>query len=527
MTVVEESPRVQALRRYCAPDAPAEPELEAVLRTAATVAGVPTATINLLDDEVQQQYCTVGFEGGTAPRSESMCHVTVVEGRAQHVPDATADERFARNPWVDGRLGEVRFYASSPLVTPDGFVIGTLCVFDTVVRELSDAQRQALDDLAGQVMALLERRRLAREAEAATEAKSRFVASVSHEIRTPLNGVLGMLDLLLASDLNPDQQRQATLAKRSGETLLALLDGVLDLSKGEAGHVVLREVPFDPVALVEDVVEVLSALTTRHGTTLSARVEGEPSRRVVGDPDRLRQVVVNLTGNALKFTTEGSVTVVVGGTAGDLRVEVRDTGEGIAPEELATLFRPFAQGASGSRHGGTGLGLSICAELVGLMGGTLTCDSELGVGTTMTVAVSLPVAPEDEGPAGAGLRVLVVDDDLVNQAVAVGLLEAAGASAEAVGDGETAVERVRDGAYDLVLLDYELPGMDGAQTARAVRELPSDVRMLAVTGHTEGEQVDACLAAGAAGALVKPLRPADLDAALRQVRRRTAGADGA
>ena len=515
-----ESERVAALRRYCAPDAPAEPELAAVLRLAAVVADVPTATVNLLDDEVQQNYCTLGFEGTTLPRDESMCQVTVVEGRGQHVPDATLDPRFAHNPWVDGRKGDVRFYASSPLVTDDGHIIGTLCVFGDEPKALSSTQQRSLDDLAGQVMALLERRRLAREAEAATEAKSRFLAAVSHEIRTPLNGVLGMLDLLLGTPLDPQQERHAQLAKRSGETLMALLDGVLDLSKGEAGHVVLRSVAFDPVALVTDVVDVLSALTTRHGTTLSARVEGSPAPRLLGDPDRLRQVVVNLTGNALKFTTEGSVEVVVRGDGGALVVEVRDTGEGIAPEELATLFQPFAQGASGARHGGTGLGLSICAELVGLMGGTLTCDSELGVGTTMRVALELPVAPEPEGPAGAGLRVLVVDDDLVNQVVAVGLLEAAGAEAVAVGDGESAVGRARDEAFDLLLVDYELPGMDGAATARALREAGCGAVLLALTGHSGGEQVQACLDAGMAGALGKPLRPAELDLALRSVPRR-------
>ena len=516
-TTGDEEARVAALRRYHAPDAPPEPELQAVLRTAATVAGVPTVTINLFDDVVQENYATVGFDGSTCPRSDAMCEVTVREGRAQHVPDASQDPRFATNPWVDGRLADVRFYASAPLLSDDGYVIGTLCAFDTVTKELTGAQQQALVDLASQVMTLLERRRLVREAQAATAAKSRFLAAVSHEIRTPLNGVLGMVDLLLGSPLDPQQQRHAQLARRSGETLLALLDGVLDLSKGEAGHVVLASAPFDLRALVTDVVEVLSALSTNRGTTLEARVEGDVAPLLLGDGDRLRQVVVNLVGNALKFTEVGGVDVVLSGSGGAVRLDVRDTGEGIAPDELATLFTPYQQGAAGEKHGGTGLGLSICHDLVALMGGRLEVASELGVGTTFSVVLDLPVASTPDSDPGAGRRVLVVDDDEVNRLVATGLLEAAGAQVVTAGDGESAVDLVRTETFDLVLLDYEMPGLNGAETARAIRALPSQVRMLALTGHTHRDQVEACLAAGMDGSLVKPLRPAELDQALRDL----------
>jgi signal transduction histidine kinase len=391
----DEEARVAALRRYCSLDAPAEPEMLGVLRTAVALTGVPTAAINLLDEQVQHNYVTVGFAGGRCPKSDSMCRVTVVERRRQNVADAARDPRFIDNPWVDGRLGRIRFYAAAPLRTPEGHVIGTLCVFDERSRVLDDARLAALEDLAALVMGLLERRRLAREATAATEAKSRFLAAVSHELRTPLGGILGTLDLLLGSRLDPRQARLVDLARRAGETLLALLDGLLDLSKGEAGHVVLARVPFDPAGVVEDVVDVLSSLTARRGTTLEVRIEGDAPRRLIGDPNRLRQVLANLIGNALKFTSAGGVEVVVRG-GGRLSIDVRDTGDGIPPEEMARLFQPYAQGSAGARHGGTGLGLWISRELVRMMGGSLTCASTVGVGTTFTVSLAVP--PVEEAP---------------------------------------------------------------------------------------------------------------------------------
>ena len=502
--------RVAALSRYDLPDLPAEPELEAILRIAATMTGAAKATMNLLDSTMQCNYVSQGFEPQTGPLSESMCQVVLKEGVRQYVPNALLDPRFVDNPVVDGRVNDVRFYAASPLTTDDGFILGTLCVFDNEPRTLTDGQRAALDDLAGQVMALLERRRLARKAEEATEAKSRFLATVSHEIRTPMNGVLGMLDLLLKTELRDEQRGQATLAHRSAETLLALLDDVLDLSKGEAGHVVLAARAFDPGALVRDVVDVLSSMAVTRGTGLTADVaDGIPM--LMGDSARLRQVLVNLTGNALKFTTAGGVTVRAR-YADALVLEVADTGEGIAPDELAKLFKPFQQGASGAKHGGTGLGLVIVKELVELMGGSIGVTSELGVGTTFTVRLPLPLAGSAKHEDLSGLKVLVVDDGEVNRLVAVGLLQVLGAEADAVSSGEEAL--AASSSYDVVLLDHVMPGMDGPATARALRAAGSKARLVGLTGTTLPEDLAACKDAGMDVVLAKPLRPEDLLSAL-------------
>ena len=513
--MIDDAARVEALRRYDLPDLPAEPELEAIMRVAATVAGVPTATMNLLDSTMQCQYVTEGFEGGISPRSAAMCEVVLKEGRAIVVHDASADARFADNPWVDGRMADVRFYASTPLVTDDGFTLGTLCVFDSVTKDLTDAQLSALEDLAGQVMALLERRRLARRAEEATRAKSAFLAEVSHEIRTPMNGVLGMLELLLATELGEEQRAQAQLAYRSAETLLALLDDVLDLSKGEAGHVVLAHRPFDARVLVEDVASVLTSLATLRGLELVVDVYGDIPL-LIADSGRLRQVLVNLAGNALKFTTRGSVTISASYDDA-LVLSVQDTGEGISEDELPRLFHAFQQGASGEKHGGTGLGLVICQELVTLMGGTIDVASTVGVGTTFTVRLPLPLHVEDEEAADLeGQRVLVVDDGDVNRMVAVGLLQMLGATADAAASGEEALGQALVEDYDVILLDHVMPGMDGPATARSMRSAGVEARLVGLTGTTLPEDLAACQAAGMELVLTKPLRPEDLLRALGQ-----------
>ena len=538
MTLVDSAPaadgRVAALQRYDTDDVPPESELAGLVRVAATVAGVPTATLNLLGAQVQRNYATVGFEPGECALEDSLCHLALQTRAAMHVPDASRDPRTAGSPWVDGRLDAIRLYASAPLITPDGWMVGTLCGFDSRPGRLPDAVLRALDDLAAQAMALLERRRLARTATAALQARSAFLAAASHELRTPLHGVLGMLDLALGEPVPEPARGQVEVARRSAGALLGLVDDLLDHASGEAGATVLQPRPFDPAALVADVAEALGVLARRKGLALAARVDGDVPW-VLGDPDRLRQVLVNLVGNAVKFSAEGAVEVVLAagspspaGTV-ELRVVVRDTGEGIAEEELPLLFTPFAQGRSGRRHGGTGLGLAITAQLVEVQGGRVDVDSVLGAGSTFTVVLPLPVIAPPVPPqrrtagAGAGLRVLVADDSDVSRLVAVGLLESLGAEAVAVADGRSAVAEAATGAYDLVLLDHEMPGLDGPSAAREIRALggaAGRVAVWALTGRVGEQDRRACREVGMDGVLAKPLEPDVLAEALVGITRR-------
>ena len=530
--------RVDALRRYRTEDVPPEGELEGIVRLAATVSGTTTATLNLLDAQVQRNWVTAGFPGGECALEDSLCVVALRERAAVYTPDASQDPRFCQSPWVDGRLDTIRLYASAPLTTPDGWMIGTLCVFGSQARELAPEVLAALDDLAATAMALLERRRLTRVAQEATQAKSASLAAISHDLRTPMNGVLGMLDVVLCEQLPGEARQAAELARRSAGALLTLVDDVLELSKGEAGHLTLAPCPFDPAALVQDVAEALRVLAGRKGLALSARVQQPVPSMVLGDPDRIRQVLVNLLGNAIKFTNTGAVELRLSGRETgtgevELQIEVQDTGEGIAPDELETLFTAFAQGRSGHRHGGTGLGLSICAQLASLMDGRLDVASTVGEGTTFTFCVRLPLAPE--APLHVpeqirrrtvdctGLRVLVADDSEVNQLVVSALLSSLGAEVDAVADGAAAVERAATGRYDLLLLDHEMPGMDGPTAAQRIRSLPDAVRatpIFALTGHVGEQALRDCLAAGMDGRLTKPLDPAELSRVLGELPRR-------
>ena len=402
-----------------------------------------------------------------------MCALAMREPRLRHVPDSALEPAFAGNPWVDGRLGSVRLYATAPMRLLDGRVLGTLCVFAEEPGSLSPDQLDALEDLAAQAVALFEQGRLARELEAArdqalaaTRAKTAFLAAASHEIRTPLNGVLGMLEALGLEQLSPRQAEFVSLARSSGESLLVLLNDVLDLSKAETTAVTLAERPFRPADVAAEVVTALLPVARRRGLDLA--VQGSDDGVLVGDPVRLRQVVMNLVGNALKFTERGQVHVAVridrdpAAPAARLRLSVSDTGAGMEADEIQRLFRPFVQGAQGARFGGTGLGLALSQQLVGLMGGRIDVVSRPGTGSLFTVVVDLPGADGDAPatvpvtqPAPAGwtlpeprkaprrvVRVLVADDSEVNLRVAEALLQAEGAEVVTVEDGDDAVRAV-------------------------------------------------------------------------------------
>ncbi len=422
--------------------------------------------------------------------------------------------------------GEVR--DATIVIAPDGLPAHTLRCDGRALHEASGR-------LLGAVVAMTdvtEARRHAREltgardqALASTRAKSAFLAAASHEIRTPLNGVLGTLELLGLQDLTPQQRSYVDVARRSSEVLLALLNDVLDLSKAESTRVVLAAEPFAPAAVAGDVVAALGPVAERKGLRL--RLAPGADDRLVGDASRLRQVLLNLVGNAVKFTDTGSVDVTVTTTAAGpgrrlLAMTVRDTGAGIAADEMDGLFQPFAQGAQGERHGGTGLGLALSAQLVERMGGTVTVESEPGRGSTFTVLVELPevvgvVERAAEAVPAPRLphrpRVLIADDSEVNRLVAEALLAVEGADVVTVTDGDEAVEAVRTGAYDLVLLDNRMPRMSGPEAARAIRALPGTAgrtRLLALTASATDEDRERCEQAGMEGVLLKPVRGEDL-----------------
>ncbi|QCO05188.1 PAS domain S-box protein (plasmid) [Azospirillum argentinense] len=382
-------------------------------------------------------------------------------------------------------------------------------------------------------------RRARDSAEHANRMKSEFLATISHEIRTPMNGVLGTLTLLDGEGLNAEERRLAGVARRSAESLLRLLDDILDFSKLEAGRIAIEEEACAPADLAEAVMAVFQPSAADKGLSLSCRMMPTVPEAVVTDPARLRQILFNLVGNAVKFTSAGHVAVRArrGADLPEgrflLEFEVEDSGIGIAAESIPSLFDRFTQADSSitRRYGGTGLGLAICKELCGLLGGTISVTSAPGKGSLFQFSVAC--APGDpaalrhaaEAPPAVPLpplRVLAVDDNAVNRDIVRGLLVRGGHSVVTAVDGDEAVRTVErsEEPFDVVLMDIQMPGMDGLTATRLIRALPAPrngVPVIALTAHASGSSLPECMAAGMNGFVPKPLRPAALDAAIRAV----------
>ena len=428
-------------------------------------------------------------------------------------------------------------------------------------RELYQAN-MALTRLAGSLEAQVEARTqelaaaLAR-AHQATVAKTAFLATMSHELRTPMNGVIVAVQLLLGSPLTPEQHTHAGTIRASGELLLSIINDILDLSKIEAGHLALESRPFDPRAALADIDALLRPAAAERGIRFDLRVEESVPALLVGDDMRLRQVLLNLASNAVKFTSRGGVTVRLSAQAADdegrfaLELSVKDSGIGIAGHRLETVFEPFTQADAGTarEYGGTGLGLAICRRIATLMQGTLEASSEPGIGSEFRLRwracaadpdaananvppPGMPGRPGDALAAGrmalsreaalqpgerpatgsAPPRVLVVEDNAVNRTIACALLARLGLDADVAEDGEAALVSVRDGGYDLVLMDMRMPRMDGLESTRRIRAMPLErqPRIFALTANAFEEDRQACLASGMDGFLAKPYRLDDL-----------------
>ncbi|MHB8762913.1 MAG: ATP-binding protein [Deferrisomatales bacterium] len=393
-------------------------------------------------------------------------------------------------------------------------------------------------------------------AQAASRAKSTFLTNMSHEIRTPLSGVIGMLRLLRETPLDDTQQRYAELASTSAVHLLHLIDDLLDLSKIEAGKLELESATFDPRLVVEEAVRGLAVLAQDKGIGLACRIAPEVPGLVAGDPHRLRQVLVNLIGNAVKFTEKGQVEVTVsrapsspvpaapfsGLRAERLSFSVRDTGIGIPAGAMDRLFASFSQADDSMArvHGGTGLGLAISRQLVEHMGGSLGVESEEGRGSVFTCTIPFTAAraeaPEPEEATAAAreapslpteLRILVAEDEPVNREVAVALLQHRGWRVTAVADGSAAVEAWLAEPFDLVLMDVQMPGLDGFAATRLIRqrEGPGGARVpiVGLTAHALKGDRERCLAAGMDDYLAKPVAPETLYAAVERWVGRRAG----
>lgn len=410
-------------------------------------------------------------------------------------------------------------------------VAGRVTALFGTAQDITDLQR-----------ALEHEREMTRQAQAAEQAKAQFLAVMSHEIRTPMNGILGFAELLAAQPLGEEQREYINTIRESGHSLLRIIDDILDYSRLRSGRFVIEEAPFSPVRLVGGVRDLLRSAAASRGIELRTEVGPDLPARVNGDAGRLRQILINLVNNGIKFTSEGSVTLglrrvdFASGGAAELEFFVRDTGIGIPEDKLQTIFEPFAQADNSisRRYGGTGLGLTIVKQLVALMGGTLEVDSADRRGTQFTFRLPCVALDESAGTGGAGetaadgpldrsfaakhpQSVLVAEDDPVNLKLVLLLLERLGYGARAVRNGLEAVEECAREMPDLILMDLHMPEMGGIEATRRIRAMAGGdaPRIIAFTADVMPAERAQCFDAGMTGYLTKPLRHAALAAALR------------
>jgi len=403
-------------------------------------------------------------------------------------------------------------------------------------RELRRHREHLEEQVAARTAELVrlneELRRAKDAAEEASRLKSQFLANISHDLRTPMNGVIGMTALALKTELSEEQRDYLTTVLTSAESLLCLLNDILDFSKIEAGKLTLEAIPFDLREVVEQTIKSLKVFADQKGLAVRWRVDPAIPERLVGDPVRFRQILTNLVSNAIKFTDCGGVDVEVelesaANEEAVLRVAVRDTGIGIPPEKIKAIFEPFTQadGSTTRRFGGTGLGLSISSRLAELMGGRIWVESEVGKGSVFFVTLRLAVAPAEvakpstaparDGPcAAARLRILVAEDNPINQRVAARILELDGHQVTLAGDGRQAWELASSRPFDLILMDVQMPVMSGLEAARLIRERERSrgghIPIIALTASAMKGDRERCLEAGMDDYLSKPLRPSAL-----------------
>jgi signal transduction histidine kinase/ActR/RegA family two-component response regulator len=512
----------------------------------------PSETVFVIDAGATSFSAYLDSTAAIAPPIGSVVDVTGVVAMTMQ-PRTQSPERFRI---VLGSPAALAVVESPPWLTGERLVwlLGGLAAAVGLAQLWTVTLRRRVREQTGEL-------RVAKDAaEAASRAKSEFVANMSHEIRTPMNGVLGVTELLLEMRQDDEQRRYLTMVKSSADALLHVIDDILDFSKIETGRLDLEPRPFSVRDFVTDTAHLFDLPARQKGLTLTATAEGDGPDLVVADAERLRQVLVNLVGNALKFTPAGSVSVGawISMPQGDsdavlVRFTVRDTGVGIPRERQASIFDAFTQadGSHTRRFGGTGLGLAIASRLVGMMGGTMSLESEPGRGSAFTFtiraaragtgteaapipeAAETPAAPAPPMPrgvelaaaaraaapaSGASLAVLVAEDNPVNQRVATAMLKRRGHRVTVAGNGAEAVALVARETFDVVFMDVQMPEMDGLDATQAIRRAEAGtgrhLPIVAMTAHAMNGDRERCLAAGMDDYLTKPVSVAGIDRVL-------------
>lgn len=573
----EDAERISKLKKYQVLNNNEEPAFARLTELAKLFFNMPVVAITFMDEETQYLKSLHGLDGiCTTSRKVAICNYTVLSDEVLVLPDLTEDSRFSQNPLVT-EAPYLRFYAGAPIIMQeDGktYRLGSLCLMDMQAHhDFTDNDADILAQFAAMAADALKLQDQQRHAKHANEMKSEFLANMSHEIRTPMNGIIGMVEMLAETKLSAEQQEYVDNIKVSNEHLLAIINGILDLSKVESGKMTIDSIPMNISSLCNEVVSLFAVKARQRGLTLDYHYTEALSPYIKGDPVRIKQIMVNLVNNAIKFTREGGrVTIDVkhmennpcedkygnhksicshklqveqashyntddSGSVNHqdmtLCIEVTDTGVGIKPESLEAIFDAYDQ-ANKSTHrlyGGTGLGLSVCKSLVELMGGYIEVDSAVGIGTTFTVLLPLPSIDEahyenwqDSNDFGMTEpsheligHILLVEDDSVNAMIAKKALNNSGHTVTHVTDGQQAIEvfALNPEQYDVILMDHHMPIMDGVQATIKLHELydpPALPPIIALTANAMDGERKKYLDVGMQDYCTKPFKQEQLNA---------------
>jgi len=529
--------RLAALKRYNILDTLPEHAFDDATKLVSYICGVPIAHISFIDESRQWFKSEIGIGVSEVPRDISFCRYTIMDSHITEISDTHLNDRFKDDPNVTGGFN-VRFYAGVPLTTPDGFNIGTICAIDHVSKELNESQRNALSIVAKHVINQLELRTKniqldaqKKIAERAVLAKDSFLANMSHEIRTPLNAIIGFTDLLAQTKLDTVQQDYIGSVQIAGENLLLIINDILDLSKIESGNLVIEAQPFNLKKTLKHIYKFLKVKVPK-GIEFNLFLDADMPDHVIGDHGRLNQILVNLTGNALKFTEEGEVTISVKlldetDDHYSLRFSVKDTGIGIPQDKLETIFERFKQAEESTtrRFGGTGLGLNIVKQLVELHGAEIKVKSKQNRGSEFFFVLNYKKVKHIETAAEsiseeklAKLKILLCEDNILNQKLVRSVIHNFGFELDIAENGEEGIAFLSKNKYDLVLMDLQMPVKDGYQTTEFIRnEMNLSIPIIAMTAHSLVGEQERCFDVGMDAYVPKPFKQAALLKAIKTV----------
>jgi signal transduction histidine kinase len=517
----DEIERLKTLLKYDILDTEVEKVFDDLTELASEICETPIALISLVDSERQWFKSRVGLDAEETPRDIAFCSHAILQKSVFEVTDTHEDHRFIDNPLVLDDPS-IRFYAGAPLLSPSGHAIGTLCVISDKPKKLNSHQRKTLEILGREVISQLELRLQLSQLEKANERKTEYLSSLSHELRTPLHAIISISQLMLNNPqvkLPEDYLGYINHINFSGKRLLNLVDTILDISKIEEGTLEL----VDKVINVEDyfnsIEDLIISLARKKSLEISFSVNAGTIKSIKIDDSRLSQIILSLVSNSIKFSAENQaifITVVV--TSNELVFAIKDHGKGITAEDLPFVFEKFQRLSNKNTTEGSGLGLMITKSLVETMGGKIKLLSEPNKGTLAKVTLPLnPIdhdASSDESTLVKGfdksISVLVVEDNEINQQVAIAIFNSIGLKIDLAEDGQQAVDKATGSSYDIILMDIHLPDFDGYEASRKIiAAIPNQV-IVAFTADVFVNQDSRLIESGIVDAINKPFDMADL-----------------